>query len=532
MSAFIRAGGCHIAQLRGDPCDADGVTIKNEAIQSGPPSQTAVLNHYYTKSWADWIGKVQRGRATVADDPAIQRKLDWFSDYETRATIPDTRIQRFLPSKQDPVPAPMNSSARPSHLGLPATEHLPRRGYDGPASEGIAECLERDGSVVDRSYAFEDLLLLRPQDLQRRGSIGELRGTEEACCEVFTARPEIVATPTIIYNGGHPLRATEPNLFAESNPNRLFPTVTQGHAIWVACLPNALCVDGGIIVTQSSRLYSESFRTISRTGQRVGLLPIGGDRFRLETIPVHIRYLPGKCMFLDGEHFAAYGHFLGEILTRLWIGKFVDLAEFTIVCGRVSTPHLLPLLEAFGIRKDRIVLNDSAIVCEELWVASQSFLVRRSTTISARSTWKVIADYYDRGEGPTRVYISRSRATSRVLLNETEAEDLFRSRGFEVVYPETLAVSEQINLFHHAKWLAGCSGSNMFNCAFSGLEQEKFILTSRNYILHTDVLMNIDCRRPVTYFIGEPEREIYALSSWRVDLELLREAIDRWLKSE
>ena len=97
-SALIKIGGSHIAQLRGDPCDADGMTIKNEAIQPTSPSQTAVLNHYYTKSWDDWCKKVRQGRPSVPDDPTSQRKLSWFDEYEKLATVVDTRISRFVPA--------------------------------------------------------------------------------------------------------------------------------------------------------------------------------------------------------------------------------------------------------------------------------------------------------------------------------------------------------------------------------------------------------------------------------------------------
>jgi hypothetical protein len=98
--------------------------------------------------------------------------------------------------------------------------------------------------------------------------------------------------------------------------------------------------------------------------------------------------------------------------------------------------------------------------------------------------------------------------------------------------PETLSVNDQVNLFRNAQWLAGCSGTNMFNCAFSGLDQRKFLLTSRNYILHTDVLMNIRSRHPITYFVGEPERGHDQYSPWQVDLDLLGEAVDKWLGSK
>ncbi len=95
---LVRAHGCHVMQFEGLPCNAAGETITNDPIQPSIYSETAVLNHYYTKSWEDWCLKVQRGRATTADDPELQRKIEWFQYYEQKATESETRIQRFLPA--------------------------------------------------------------------------------------------------------------------------------------------------------------------------------------------------------------------------------------------------------------------------------------------------------------------------------------------------------------------------------------------------------------------------------------------------
>ncbi|HUB14656.1 MAG TPA: glycosyltransferase 61 family protein [Acetobacteraceae bacterium] len=382
---------------------------------------------------------------------------------------------------------------------------------------------------MTRFYSLDELTLLHAKDLAQRADVKQPNGAEDTVCTVFAASPESIVPPNVIYHGSHNLQPTVPNLLLDSNPGLLFPRVTPGHDIAVARLLDAMCIDGGIIIDRSSRLYSESFRQIARARHRVGLDAVTEERFRLTTVPRKFRYVSGRCIFLDGEHFAAYGHFLGEIITRLWVRAFVDLTTFTIVCGKVATPHLLPLLEPFGIRRSQVVLNDGAVICEELWVPSQSFLVRQSTTLAARSTWKVIADHYDQHHGPQRVYISRSGTGSRPLLNEAQVEQLFQSHGFQVVRPETLPVGSQVNQFRNAKWLAGCSGSNMFNCAFSGPEQRKFLLTSRNYILHTDVLLNAGAQYPLTYFIGEPEREVHVHAAWKVDLVSLETAVNDWL---
>lgn len=91
------SGGCHIAPLRGNPCNARGETIKNEALTEVICGGPVIINHYYTKSREDWLWKVQRGRASVPDGEGPQRRVDGFDDFKRQARIEDKAILRFAP---------------------------------------------------------------------------------------------------------------------------------------------------------------------------------------------------------------------------------------------------------------------------------------------------------------------------------------------------------------------------------------------------------------------------------------------------
>jgi hypothetical protein len=90
----VSASGPHIAGLRGNPCNARGETLANKPLLEKACHEVLVVNHYYTKSRAEWLAKVARGRAMVADEEK-QRNTDWFKFYETAATVPDSRILRW-----------------------------------------------------------------------------------------------------------------------------------------------------------------------------------------------------------------------------------------------------------------------------------------------------------------------------------------------------------------------------------------------------------------------------------------------------
>jgi hypothetical protein len=88
------AAGPHIAGLGGNPCNARGETTSNVPILAASCHDNVVINHYYTKSHAEWLHKVARGDAMVADS-GRQRNLAWFAEYDASATVPDERILRW-----------------------------------------------------------------------------------------------------------------------------------------------------------------------------------------------------------------------------------------------------------------------------------------------------------------------------------------------------------------------------------------------------------------------------------------------------
>jgi capsular polysaccharide biosynthesis protein len=59
------------------------------------------------------------------------------------------------------------------------------------------------------------------------------------------------------------------------------------------------------------------------------------------------------------------------------------------------------------------------------------------------------------------------RGGGRVFRNTREVDELFRSRGFEVIFPEQLDVTTQIRIVRDAKVLAGAGGSALHLAAFA-----------------------------------------------------------------
>lgn len=70
------------------------------------------------------------------------------------------------------------------------------------------------------------------------------------------------------------------------------------------------------------------------------------------------------------------------------------------------------------------------------------------------------------GPSPRRIYISRARAKSRRVTNESEVASLLARSGFQAVLLEELSVADQARLFANAEWIVGPHGSGFANLVF------------------------------------------------------------------
>ena len=71
-----------------------------------------------------------------------------------------------------------------------------------------------------------------------------------------------------------------------------------------------------------------------------------------------------------------------------------------------------------------------------------------------------------RGGFPRRLYLSRTGAKFRRLVNEEEVVALFKAQGFEEFYPERHSFAEQVAAFRDAELVAGPHGAAFCNLLF------------------------------------------------------------------
>jgi capsular polysaccharide biosynthesis protein len=84
------------------------------------------------------------------------------------------------------------------------------------------------------------------------------------------------------------------------------------------------------------------------------------------------------------------------------------------------------------------------------------------------------------GRGHRRIYVSRQDAPKKRkwIMNEPDVEELFRSRGFEIVVMRDCPLDDQVRLFREARVVAGLNGGGLTDIVFSPAGTDVIVLLS------------------------------------------------------
>ena len=171
-----------------------------------------------------------------------------------------------------------------------------------------------------------------------------------------------------------------------------------------------------------------------------------------------------------------YGHWLTDMLPKLavleaaghdWRSLWYPIPDATPKFG-------VDLMLLFGIPQSRIVrvASGRAITADALLMpTSMHNGVRyspllRDMTVSLRQELGRSDGAVPAHRGQARIFLAR-KDRKRLVTNRARIEAMARSAGFEVVYPETMTLAEQVALFSSAREIVGEYGSAFHTAMFS-----------------------------------------------------------------
>ncbi|MDZ7906485.1 MAG: glycosyltransferase family 61 protein, partial [Cypionkella sp.] len=167
--------------------------------------------------------------------------------------------------------------------------------------------------------------------------------------------------------------------------------------------------------------------------------------------------------FYGGVAGPVFGHLITQSLGRLWAAPpDVPILFISVNPAFVELPkYFITLIRKLGLNNPIELITNHCRV-DELIVAEDRFNLERPVRISP--------DYSDwllqiRKDVPLQedlfLYVSRAQLgpTSGQYLQEIALEDALRAQGYTVIYPESLPIEQQIDLYLRAKRLIFADGS-------------------------------------------------------------------------
>lgn len=307
-------------------------------------------------------------------------------------------------------------------------------------------------------------------------------------------------------------------------------------------LSDVICVPGGVALKEPNFVIDESFSAYWEKDYHHHLEMVESNSYRLKGAHQAPNPIFGTYLFLDYQHIEHYGHFMMDVVTRIWSFKYcqdyLHMRDLRVlISGPVRNSYIIDTIKAAGIPEAKITVITEPVICEELIVATKAAQLQEYSTLIAAETWKTIAESFDKRQlGNSRVYFSRTRNPQRVCTNEGDVERLFVMRGFKVVHAQDYSEDDKINACINAELVAGCSGTNLYNMAFQSRLRSAFILVSPLLIHYIDQFITIGTKADLRYYIGHvnlthPGADLnYVHSPWEVDINDLEYHLDRWLR--
>jgi len=186
---------------------------------------------------------------------------------------------------------------------------------------------------------------------------------------------------------------------------------------------------------------------------------------------LEVRHVPGSAAIIHGPGYNVFGHWLLDFLPRLYL---LDLAGYDLHTTKLILPSqterfALDLLQQIGIPSENLILYDdrTQLVRPDVLIVP--------TILRLRSRFNPLLSV------ASRFWTEKLLAGARSVANQIQNKRLFIARGpesssrhfptrdailsraadagYEIVYPERLPFSEQIQLFRSASQVIGEYGS-------------------------------------------------------------------------
>jgi len=162
------------------------------------------------------------------------------------------------------------------------------------------------------------------------------------------------------------------------------------------------------------------------------------------------------------------GHFFFDAMLRT--AAFDNLADYRFLVPEAHLPWHSGLYEVAGIRPDQLVpVRDGVVAVEELHVchtSSSGSMPRKELLLKFRERARKAAGVNENTIPFRRLFVDRSGAKRRKLLNQNELEMVLSARGFDLIRWEEHSIKDQIRIASETAMMVGPHGTNLLNSIY------------------------------------------------------------------
>lgn len=193
----------------------------------------------------------------------------------------------------------------------------------------------------------------------------------------------------------------------------------------------------------------------------------------LKTLPTELQFSSKRVIKLSSALQRNYYHWMVECLPKLGVFKnlLAQPSSFKIVVDHKLPAFVMSSLELFGIQQENLINIRKVTAFSEVIFSSR--LSQSNVTISpyVRTFYKDFSAQFLQPSTRSvttakRIYISRSKASMRRIVNEDALVEMLLSFGFTIVANEDYSLLEQAQLFHDADVVVGAHGAGLTNILF------------------------------------------------------------------
>ena len=237
-----------------------------------------------------------------------------------------------------------------------------------------------------------------------------------------------------------------------------------------------------------------------------------------------------KAFLLGGDQ--TFGHFISAYIMRaLYLQLFEDLRDIPVITMAGMPKNIYHLLSIFGCPPPRLIMleENDAIECRELYVPTivggvppegDVWTIPAKLSVIYRDL-VVSASGGASPEPPTRaIYLLRGDTKTKLVRNDVDVIAFMRARGYEIVDPGTMSVSEQVRLGQQTRYFVTSTGSQIHLADFAKPGAEIILLSCEDHV-HQRAFSAIDrwddLGVPVTAMVCESDAD----ANLTVDLDKL-----------